>query len=140
MHALTATLLLATGALARAPNVPRQSSCPPIHVFGARETTAPAGMGTAGAIVDAIVQAHPGATSEAIEYPACGGQPECGGVQYGDSVKQGTAAAAAAVNAFNEQCPDTQIVLIGYSQVGGPSSPSCPNGPRCVVTGAGFCY
>lgn len=110
-----ATLLLATGALA-SPHTPRQS-CPPLHVFGARETTAPAGMGTAGAIVDAIVQAHTGATSEAIDYPACGGQPECGGVAYEQSAQQGTEATATAVNAFNEQCPDAEIVLIGYSQV-----------------------
>lgn len=140
MHALTATLLLATGALARAPHAPRQDSCPPIHVFGARETTAPVGMGTAGAIVDAIVQAHSGATSEAIDYPACGGQAECGGVEYGDSVNQGTAAAASAVNAFNEQCPDSQIVLIGYSQVGGPSSLLCADGPWSMVTRVGLCY
>lgn len=131
MHVLTATLLLATGALAGVPNAPRQASCPPIHVFGARETTAPAGMGTAGAIVDAIVQSHPGATSEAIDYPACGGQAQCGGVQYGDSVKQGTAAAAEAVNSFNQQCPDTQIVLIGYSQVGGPRPSHAPKGFEC---------
>ena len=116
MHALTASILLATGALAA--NAPRQGgSCPPLHVFGARETTAPAGMGTAGPIVDAIVQAHPGATSEAINYPACGGQPECGGVQYEQSAQQGTQATATAVNSFNEQCPDTELVLIGYSQV-----------------------
>ena len=115
MHALTASLLLATGALAG--NAPRQADCPPIHVFGARETTAPPGMGTAGPIVNAIVQAHPGATSEAIDYPACGGQPECGGVQYEASAQQGTQATASAVNGFNERCPDTELVLIGYSQV-----------------------
>lgn len=116
MHALTASLLLATGAVAG--KVPRQADCPPVHVFGARETTAPAGMGTAGPIVDAIVQGHPGATSEAIDYPACGGQPECGGVQYDASAQQGTQATASAVNGFNERCPDTELVLIGYSQVG----------------------
>ncbi|MBE3046189.1 cutinase family protein [Candidatus Bathyarchaeota archaeon] len=111
-----ATLLLATGALA-SPHTPRQAACPPLHVFGARETTAPAGFGTSGAVVDAIVQAHPGATSEAIDYPACGGDASCGGVAYDQSAQQGTAATATAVNAFNEQCPDAEIVLIGYSQV-----------------------
>lgn len=115
MHALTASLLFATGALAG--NAPRQADCPPVHVFGARETTAPPGMGTAGSIVDAIVQAHPGATSEAIDYPACGGQAQCGGVAYEASAQQGTQATASAVNGFNERCPDTELVLIGYSQV-----------------------
>ena len=114
MHALTASVLLATGALAA--HTPRQA-CPPLHIFGARETTAPPGMGTAGASVNASAQAHPGATSEAIDYPACGGQGQCGGVPYEQSAQQGTQATATAVNSFHEQCPDAEIVLIGYSQV-----------------------
>lgn len=44
-----ATLLLLGKALASPIEVEeRQTSCPNIHVFGARETTAPAGYGTAG--------------------------------------------------------------------------------------------
>ncbi len=92
-------------------------ACPAIHVFGARETTAPAGYGTAGVVVNLILAAYPGATSEAIVYPACGGQSSCGGVAYGDSARQGTAAVASAVNSFYSQCPTTQLVLVGYSQV-----------------------
>lgn len=96
----------------------RQSSCPAIHVFGARETTVSPGYGTAGVVVNLILNAYPGATSEAIVYPACGGQASCGGIAYGNSVQQGTAAVASAVNAFNTRCPSTQLVLVGYSQVG----------------------
>ncbi|KAK4149097.1 carbohydrate esterase [Chaetomidium leptoderma] len=92
--------------------------CPQIHVFGARETTAPPGYGTAGTVVNLILGAYPGATSEAISYPACGGQSSCGGAQYGDSARQGTNAVASAVNSFNQRCPNTQIVLVGYSQGG----------------------
>jgi len=112
-------LMLATQALA-SPSIlaERQGNCPSVHIFGARETTAPAGYGTSQSIVQAVQQAHPGATAEAINYPACGGQSQCGGIQYGDSVKQGTAAAARAINAFNQRCPETQIVLVGYSQGG----------------------
>ncbi|KAM0170500.1 hypothetical protein ACHAPF_009009 [Botrytis cinerea] len=73
-----------------------RATCPEIHVFGARETTAPAGFGTAGVVVDLITAAHSGATSEAISYPACGGQPSCGGVSYGNSVVAGVTAVAAA--------------------------------------------
>lgn len=91
--------------------------CPEIHVFGARETTVPPGFGTAGQVVNLILNAFPGATSEPIDYPACGGQAHCGGVQYGDSARQGTAAVAAAVNSFHQRCPNTQLVLVGYSQV-----------------------
>ncbi|KAK4119809.1 carbohydrate-binding module family 1 protein [Parathielavia appendiculata] len=92
--------------------------CPEIHIFGARETTVPPGYGTAGTVVNLIKQAYPGATSEAINYPACGGQSSCGGVQYGDSARQGTSAVASAVNSFAQRCPNTKIVLVGYSQGG----------------------
>lgn len=92
-------------------------SCPSIHIFGARETTVSPGYGSAGALVQQVQNAYSGATAEAISYPACGGQSSCGGVQYGDSARQGTAAVASAVNSFNQRCPDTKLVLIGYSQV-----------------------
>ncbi|TEY57667.1 hypothetical protein BOTCAL_0209g00060 [Botryotinia calthae] len=95
-----------------------RAKCPEIHVFGARETTAPAGYGTAGVVVNLILAAHSGATSEAISYPACGGQSSCGGVSYGNSVVAGVAAVAAAVNAYHTQCPSTKLVLVGYSQGG----------------------
>jgi len=97
--------------------VEKRQSCPSIHVFGARETTVSPGYGTAGVVVNLVLQAYPGATSEAIVYPACGGQASCGGVQYGDSARQGTSAVASAVNSFNQRCPNAQIVLVGYSQV-----------------------
>ncbi|EAA27421.1 acetylxylan esterase [Neurospora crassa OR74A] len=113
-------LLLARSALVGASPVEleERQSCPSIHVFGARETTVSPGFGTAGVVVNLILQAYPGATSEAIVYPACGGQSSCGGVQYGDSARQGTNAVATAVNSLNARCPDTQIVLVGYSQGG----------------------
>jgi acetylxylan esterase len=109
-------LLLAGGAIA-APAPEKRANCPPIHVFGARETTAPAGYGSSSTVVNLVLSAHSGATSEAINYPACGGQSSCGGVSYANSVVQGISAVASAVNSFNQQCPDTQLVLVGYSQV-----------------------
>lgn len=104
--------------VAGSPLAARQSSCPDVHVFGARETTVSAGFGSAGTVVDLITAEYSGATSEAIVYPACGGQSSCGSVSYGDSVNNGTAAVTQAVNSFVESCPDTQIVLVGYSQGG----------------------
>ncbi|EEY21781.1 acetylxylan esterase [Verticillium alfalfae VaMs.102] len=119
MLLLGATILLLGQAAASPMEVTaRQANCPPIHVFGARETTVSPGFGSAGTVVNSIIQANPGTTSEAIVYPACGGQASCGGVQYADSARQGTAAVATAVNAFNQRCPDSQIILVGYSQGG----------------------
>ncbi|KAJ1529098.1 hypothetical protein HK096_009267, partial [Nowakowskiella sp. JEL0078] len=111
-----ATLTFIVGASALALH-PRQS-CPSIHVFGARETTASPGYGSAGTVVNLILNAHPGATSEAINYPACGGQSSCGSVSYSNSVQQGVAAVVKAVTSFANNCPQTQIVLVGYSQGG----------------------
>ncbi|EJD43596.1 putative acetyl xylan esterase [Auricularia subglabra TFB-10046 SS5] len=93
-------------------------SCPQIHIFGARETTVPPGYGTAGQVVNSIISAFPGATSEAINYPACGGQASCGSVSYANSVIMGVQAVASAVNSFNQRCPNTLLVLVGYSQGG----------------------
>lgn len=94
-----------------------RQSCPAIHVFGARETTVSPGYGSAGTVVNLILNAHPGATSEAITYPACGGQSSCGGISYANSVVTGTNAVASAVNSYNSRCPTTKLVLVGYSQV-----------------------
>jgi acetylxylan esterase len=93
------------------------AQCPNVHVFGARETTAPPGYGTASVVVNLVLGAYSGSTSEAINYPACGGQSSCGSVSYANSVIQGVSAVASAVNSFNSKCPNTTLVLVGYSQV-----------------------
>ena len=107
----SASILLLGAALAAA------QSCPQVHIFGARETTAPPGYGTAGAVVNSVISAFPGATGEVINYPACGGQASCGSVSYASSAVQGVAAVASQVNAFNTKCPNSVLVLVGYSQV-----------------------
>lgn len=86
--------------------------CPDVHVFGARETTAPPGFGTAGPVVDSILEAFPSATSEAIDYPAAGDD------QYAASVQAGVKAVVDQVDSFVADCPDTQVVFVGYSQGG----------------------
>lgn len=117
MHGNTFLLALSGAALAFASPVDLQKrACPNIHVFGARETTASPGYGSAGTVVNKILAAHSGATAEAISYPACGGGSACGGVSYSNSVQQGTAAVVKAVSAFAKQCPSTELVLVGYSQ------------------------
>ncbi|KAJ7512569.1 putative acetyl xylan esterase [Mycena galericulata] len=107
-----ASLILLLGATLAA------AQCPQVHIFGARETTVPPGYGTSLSVVNSIISAFPGATSEAIVYPACGGQASCGDVSYASSAVQGVAAVANQVNSFNSQCPNTVLVLVGYSQGG----------------------
>ncbi|KAB5571745.1 acetylxylan esterase precursor [Coniochaeta sp. 2T2.1] len=114
----------------------RQSNCPKVHVFGARETTVPQGYGTSQGLVNMVTQAYPGATAEAIVYPACGGQSNCGGVSYENSASQGTAAVVKAVTSFNQKCPDTKLVLIGYSQGGQIMDNALCGGAGATLTGA----
>ncbi len=58
-------------------------------------------------------------TAEAVRYPAAP-VPMDGGLggwlDFMDSVKDGTDAAAEQFEAFTEQCPNTKVVLAGYSQ------------------------
>jgi len=111
-------------------------SCPKVHVYGARETTVPQGYGTSQGLVNMVTQAYSGATAEAIVYPACGGQSNCGGVSYENSASQGTSAVVRAVTSFNQKCPDTKIVLIGYSQGGQIMDNAMCGGAGATLTGA----
>ncbi|KAI0469871.1 cutinase-domain-containing protein [Xylariaceae sp. FL0804] len=113
MKSALVSALAATGAHALSA---KRATCPSVYVFGARETTAAAGYGSTAQLVDEIVAAYPGAGSAAISYPACGGQSTCGGDSYSQSVAAGTTAVCSAVSSYAAQCPDTKIVLVGYSQ------------------------
>ncbi|KAI1446692.1 carbohydrate esterase family 5 protein [Annulohypoxylon stygium] len=116
----------------------RRADCPNIHIFGARETTAPPGFGSASTVVDLVQNANDGATSESIVYPAAGGN------DYASSVSAGVLAVANQTNTFNQMCPDSKIVVVGYSQgaqivddafCGGPDGTSLNTSMAVVSTG-----
>ena len=65
MFSQSIILSLALGTLAAPFDFVKRQSCPQIHVFGARETTASPGYGSAGSVVQAILNSHSGATAEA---------------------------------------------------------------------------
>ncbi|KAK0747153.1 acetylxylan esterase precursor [Schizothecium vesticola] len=132
----TATALPLLAGLASAGPIEERQSCPGVHVFGARETTVAQGYGTSQGLVDMVVRAYSGATKEAIVYPACGGQSSCGGASYDSSQQQGTAAVVKAVTAFNQKCPNTKIVLVGYSQGGQIFDNALCGGAGSTLSGA----
>ena len=105
-------ILLAGSALANPMGkTGKRQSCPSIHIFGARETTASPGYGSAGQLIDNIISSNSGATAEAIDYPATGDNPP-----YAESRSEGVSAVNSQVASFASQCPDTKLVLVGYSQ------------------------
>ena len=114
--ALTATT--ATAAAATPPSgqqtqqQEQEQACPKIHIFAARETTTPPGFGSARTLVDLLAHAFPGATTaEAIIYPAAGG------TNYSTSVAAGIAAVLKQTAQFTARCPESVVVMHGYSQV-----------------------
>ncbi|KAI1780188.1 carbohydrate esterase family 5 protein [Hypoxylon cercidicola] len=118
----------------------RRQDCPKLHIFGARETTAPPGFGSASTVVNLVQQANGGATSESIVYPAAGGNV------YAASVAAGVAAVANQTKIFNQMCPESKIVMVGYSQgaqivddafCGGPDGTSLNSTAASISSGVG---
>ncbi|KAL5116243.1 hypothetical protein ACEQ8H_005908 [Pleosporales sp. CAS-2024a] len=137
MKVTAAAALLAGLAAAGPVEIVERQSCPKVYIFAARETTVPqsSGYGTTINLVNSVKSAYSGAGSEAIVYPACGGGSACGGISYDNSASQGTAAVVQAVTAYNQKCPSTQIVLIGYSQGGQIMDNAICGGAGSTLTG-----
>ncbi|EEP75705.1 predicted protein [Uncinocarpus reesii 1704] len=84
--------------------------CAPIHILSARGSNQPQGEGpTLSPLVDAIVGAHPEASRDSIVWPALI-------LPYDVNSHNGTLAATAALTAYVKKCPDSKIVILGYSQ------------------------
>jgi len=107
---LTAAALLTVPAVAPG-SIPTASAydCPDVEVIFARGTSEPPGVGRVGrALIDSLRQQTSKKVDEyAVNYPA--GRLQLGGGDGANDVIKRVKAAA-------EVCPDTQLVLGGYSQ------------------------
>ena len=117
---------LATGTAAAAPE------CGDFHWIGAAGSGQREGAGLTadGGMGDVVYQSYQQLradllangrtiTVEAVQYPAAPVPLEGGlggWMDFMDSVEDGTDATAEQFEAFTEQCPDTKVVLAGYSQ------------------------
>jgi len=86
------------------------TGCAAVHVITARASTEAPGEGIIGAVVDRIVSGSRQTVSrEAIVYPATL-------TNYLNSEGQGVTAMKSRLSAKVSSCPNTKIVLTGYSQ------------------------
>ncbi|AFM19830.1 Cutinase [Mycolicibacterium chubuense NBB4] len=120
------------GALGAPPRASAQP-CPDVEVVFARGTSEPPGVGATGqAFVDAVrAQAAPRSVGVyAVNYPAS--NDFGGGAAFARTVVDGIRDEANHVEAMAANCPDTKLVLGGYSQgaavSGFVTSGSVPNG------------
>ena len=88
----------------------RQSSCAAIHIIAARGSTEAPGPGSLSTLATLIQAAYPGTDLESIVYPALL-------YPYDESSSNGTAAVTSQLTEYVNECPDSKVVLIGYSQV-----------------------
>jgi len=92
---------------------PRQSSttcATGVHIIAARGTGEAPGEGEIGSLATMIEAAIPGSDSVAVNYPASVVPT------YESSEEAGTAAFTSMIESYVSICPNTKIVLLGYSQ------------------------
>ncbi|KAF1991070.1 carbohydrate esterase family 5 protein, partial [Aulographum hederae CBS 113979] len=83
--------------------------CAPAHIIVARGSNEPQGPGVIGSLANMTMRDAPGTSMESIVWPATIDN-------YANSSSEGTAATTAALSAKVLQCPQTKIIMMGYSQ------------------------
>jgi acetylxylan esterase len=86
------------------------SKCAPVHLIVARGSFEPQGEGISSSLSTSIKKRIPGATSEALVYPAV--------IPYSGSMAIGSVNMKKAITNYTQVCPESRLVLIGYSQGG----------------------
>jgi acetylxylan esterase len=87
----------------------RQTPCPPSHLIVARGSTEPPGPGLLITLATKVITTNPGTTMETIVYPATL-------ENYENSASNGTQAVQQQLTTFVQQCPDSKVAMMGFSQ------------------------
>ena len=123
---------MAATALAAAPTADAEPACADVHWIGAAgsgqrdgaQLVSNAGMGDVvyasyQQLSNALAAGGRTMTAEAVQYPAAP-VPLAGGLggwmNFMDSVEDGTDATADQLEAYTARCPQSKVVLAGYSQ------------------------
>lgn len=80
------------------------------HLIVARGSLEPEGPGAMGILAEEIIKLIPGSDMEALVYPALYNE-------YVESQTEGVRTMNSVVNNYVKNCPDTDLILMGYSQV-----------------------
>ena len=105
------TILAASGSLAYPVISARQSSscASGVHMIIARGSGEPAGEGVESSVVSAVQKSISGSDGLGIDYPASLSD-------YQSSESAGVTAMTQDLQSYTQQCPDTKIALLGFSQ------------------------
>jgi acetylxylan esterase len=124
LFCLSLRAFAAPPAQARFRNLDEEDGCPTgVHIVGVRGTTEEHGFGAMQPLVDQILSEIPDSDSYAIDYPASGitvgdnGELHYQPIQYITSVQKGRASLQSELIDFNLFCPNSSVILLGYSQV-----------------------
>ncbi|KAG6024404.1 hypothetical protein E4U19_003824 [Claviceps sp. Clav32 group G5] len=104
-----ASFFLLSQLVAAAHLLPKSPACLPVHMMVARGSLEAAGTGILQSLVQEISKKHPSSTVEPIDYPA-------GMDDYDVSVTAGTQAVKKQITSYVERCPNSQVVVLGFSQ------------------------
>lgn len=108
MRTTTASILSVAVGVARAQSLQCSQG---VHIIAARGTGEEEGPGISGELADRLIDRIRGSEVEALDYPATLDDPD-----YFTSAKEGAKELREDVRQYAEDCPNTQIVVIGYSQ------------------------
>lgn len=85
------------------------NNCSDIHIVTARASTEQPGEGVIGSLAKLIQDNNQGVTRDNVQYPATL-------KEYASSSSKGTAALTKQLTNYTEACPNSKVVLLGYSQ------------------------